>query len=152
MQSENRSGISMNVTREVIADLLPLYAAGEASPQTCALVEEYLRQDEEMSQQFNLDGAGGLTGHTVPALPPDLAMKSFKKTRGILRWQRRLYGWAIGLTIASLGGVGFFDGGHFTFHLFMREYPRVFVPVVSLALSCWINYFFLLWRSRASRL
>jgi hypothetical protein len=152
MQSENRQGIPMKITREVIADLLPLYVAGEASPQSCALVEEYLRQDAELRQQFDLSGAGILTKPSPPALPPDLALKSLRRTRGLLRWQRRLYGWGIGLTIASFGGVGVFDGGHFAFHLFMRDYPRIFIPCISLAISCWVNYFILLWLSRASRL
>jgi hypothetical protein len=152
MQNGNRKEISMKVTREVIADLLPLYAAGEASSETCALVEEYLRLDTEMQKQFNLEGVKSLTAATGPALPPDLALKSLRRTRSLLHWQRRLYGWAIGLTIASLGGVGFFNGDHFTFHFFLREYPRIFFPCISLAASCWINYFILRWLSRSTRL
>jgi len=35
----------MNVTREVILDLLPVYLAGEASPDTRALIEEFVEQD-----------------------------------------------------------------------------------------------------------
>ena len=40
----------MNVTREVILDLLPLYLAGEASTQTRALVDEYLAQDPDLAR------------------------------------------------------------------------------------------------------
>jgi hypothetical protein len=151
MQSETGKEITMKVTREVIADLLPLYAAGEASPATRALVEEYLRQDAEMGRQFNLGGLQNLTG-AGPALPPDLALKSLRRARGLLRWQRRLYGWAIGLTIASLGGVGILDGSHFVYHPFLRDYPWIFRPCIGLAASCWINYFVLRWISRATRL
>ncbi len=142
----------MNVTREVITDLLPLYVAGEASPQTCALVEEYLRQHAEMRQQFNLSGLDGLSDAPAPALPPDIALKSLRRTRALLRWQRRLYGWAIGLSIATLGGVGVFSGGHFAFHFFLRDYPWIFRPCLGLAASCWANYFVLRWFSRATRL
>jgi hypothetical protein len=152
MQSENRKNVSMKVTREVIADLLPLYAAGEASPATCALVEEYLRQDAEMRQQFNLGGVESLTGAAAPPLPPDLALKSLRRARGLLRWQRLLYAWGLALTIVCVSGVGVFHDGHFAFHFFLRDYPWIFRPCVGLAASCWINYFILRWISRASRL
>src|SRR5205814_4494726 len=36
---------TMNVTREVVTDLLPIYFAGEASGDTKVLVEDYFRQD-----------------------------------------------------------------------------------------------------------
>jgi hypothetical protein len=40
----------MEVTRDVIVDLLPLYLADEASPDTQALVKEYLEQDADLAQ------------------------------------------------------------------------------------------------------
>ena len=45
----------MNVTKNVIADLFPLYAENECSPDTRALVDEYLRshpQDAEELRQI----------------------------------------------------------------------------------------------------
>ena len=48
----------MNVTREVILDLLPVYLSGEASPATRTLVEEYLKQDAELAQRIRLQWAG----------------------------------------------------------------------------------------------
>jgi hypothetical protein len=151
MQSENSKEIPMKVSRDVIADLLPLYAAGEASPDTCALVEEYLRQDEELRRQFNLEGLQGMSG-AGPALPPDLALKSLRRARGLLRWQRLLFGWGLAATIACVSGVGVFDGSHFTFHFFLADYPWILRPCIGFAASCWINYFILLWLSRATRL
>jgi hypothetical protein len=44
----------MNVTREVILDLLPVYLAGEASPATRALIEEYMEQDPELAQRLRV--------------------------------------------------------------------------------------------------
>jgi predicted anti-sigma-YlaC factor YlaD len=38
----------MEITRNVILDLLPLYLAGEVSGETRALVEEFLEGDPEM--------------------------------------------------------------------------------------------------------
>lgn len=40
----------MKVTRNVILDLLPLYAAGEVSEDTRLMVEEYFEKDNEMAR------------------------------------------------------------------------------------------------------
>jgi hypothetical protein len=40
----------MEVTREVILDLLPLYLAGEASADTQALVKHYLEHDPDLAR------------------------------------------------------------------------------------------------------
>ena len=39
----------MNITRNVILDLLPLYVANEVSADTRALVEKYLETDSELA-------------------------------------------------------------------------------------------------------
>lgn len=152
MQDETHSELTMKVSRETIVDLLPLYSAGEASPQTCALIEEYLQQDPELMRQFDGDGVKRLaafsTSETAP--PSNLELRSFQRTRHLLRWQRRVYGLAIALSIASLGGVGYIQGGHPVFHFFFHYYPQFFVPCASLAVSCWINYFVLGWRLRST--
>ncbi len=40
----------MNVTRNVVTDLLPVYFAGEASGDTKVLVEDYFRQDPDFER------------------------------------------------------------------------------------------------------
>ncbi len=50
----------MKVTRDVVKDLLAVYAAGEASADTGALVEEWLRSDPELAgQAARADGGRG---------------------------------------------------------------------------------------------
>jgi anti-sigma factor RsiW len=39
----------MEINRNIILDLLPLYIADEASPETRALVEQYLENDPELA-------------------------------------------------------------------------------------------------------
>jgi hypothetical protein len=39
----------MKVTRDVIRDLLPVYLSGEATADTIALIEEFLRDEPEMA-------------------------------------------------------------------------------------------------------
>ena len=42
--------MKMEITRQVILDLLPLYLANEASADTHALVEQYLESDPELAK------------------------------------------------------------------------------------------------------
>ena len=42
----------MNVTRDVIVDLLPVYLAGEASGDSKPLIEEHLAGDAELAERL----------------------------------------------------------------------------------------------------
>ena len=39
----------MNISREVVKDLIPVYLAGDASADTRTLVESYLKTDPELA-------------------------------------------------------------------------------------------------------
>ena len=57
----------MEISRNVILDLLPLYIADEASPETRALVEEYLDSDPELAKIADkLSGAELLDEVPIP--------------------------------------------------------------------------------------
>ena len=71
----------MNVTREVILDLMPVCLSGEATPATRALVEEYMEQDPELAQRLRLQWADNLGKIAPSALPPDLELRSRMKMR-----------------------------------------------------------------------
>jgi len=79
----------MNVTREVINDLWPVYAADEASADTRALVEEFLRQDPEFAGLLQGCGEEGLLRHVIPTLPPDREAQALRRTK------RLLHGWPL---------------------------------------------------------
>ena len=49
MDANDLEETDMNVTREIILDLLPVYLSGEASPATRSLVEEYMKRDPELA-------------------------------------------------------------------------------------------------------
>lgn len=53
MQNQEPEQPSKNLSRAVILDLLPLYLAGEASPESSALVEKYIRNDPELQDQVD---------------------------------------------------------------------------------------------------
>jgi anti-sigma factor RsiW len=143
----------MKVTRDVVTDLLPLYVAGEASADTRALVEEFLRQDPELDRQAREARLEPLaaSGAPRPAVPPDVELRSLRRTRGLLRWQRITYAWALTLSFLSLSSAISFEGGHVHFRMLLLDYPGIFGPCVVLALSCWANYVFLRRRAGITR-
>jgi hypothetical protein len=132
----------MNVTQEVILDLLPLYLSGEASPATRALVEEYMKQDAELAQRIRLQWADNLAKAVPSALPPDLELRSLRRTRSLLGLQRWLFGFGIFFAAMSLSNQSSFEGSHLKeFHFLLRDYPVELGICVVLGLACWIAYF-----------
>ena len=71
----------MNITRDVVTDLWPLYSTGEASADTKALVEEFLRRDPEYARLARENAAGDVLRAAPPPLRPDHEMRTFSETR-----------------------------------------------------------------------
>ena len=141
----------MNVTREVILDLLPVYLSGEASADTRSLIEEYMKQDPELAQRIRLQSSDNLAKAAPSALPPDLELQSFRRTRRLLGWQKWLFGFAIFFTAMSFSSEFSFADGHFKeFHFLLRDYPAEFGTCVALGLACWIVYFSIRRRLRST--
>jgi hypothetical protein len=139
----------MYVSREVVLDLLPLYAAGEASAASRTLVEEYLSIDESLREEVDRNALLKPLElpETAPKLPDDAELRTLKRAQHLLAWQRRLYAMAVTFSVLCVSGVGWFDHG-FRFHFFLSAYPQYFRPCIGLAVSCWIYYFFFRWRMR----
>lgn len=143
----------MNVTREVILDLLPVYLAGEASPDTRRLVEEYLEQDpalaETVRSQPPLEKLGPAA---VSPLPPDIELRSLRRTRSMIAWQRRLFGFGIGFTaIAATTKITFRQGRIDDVRFLIRDFPAQFGAAAVLAMLCWGGYFLLRHRLRTGK-
>ncbi len=135
----------MNVTREVILDLLPVYLSGDASPATRGLVEEYLKQDSELAQRVHLQWAENFAKIAPSAVPPDIELRSFRRTRKLIGWQRWLF--SFGITFTALA-----FGAEFTrernpgsqlkaFHFLLRDYPVECGICLIIGLACWTAYF-----------
>ncbi len=138
----------MNVTREVILDLLPVYLAGEASPATRSLVEEYMKQDVELAQRVRSQWTENFA---KLAPPPELELRSLRRTRRLLHAQWWLLGLGIGFLATALSfrfsyGDGHFDGPHL---LFLDD-PLAFIGCLAPGVACWIAYFIIRRRLRAS--
>ena len=84
----------MKVTQNVIHDLLPTYLAGEASADTVALVEEFLRLDSDLARTVE-----ALRSNPLPELPvalrPTQEKETLNMTKQLLRWRGILMGFAI---------------------------------------------------------
>jgi anti-sigma factor RsiW len=125
----------MNVTREVIIDLWPAYTAGEASADTRALVEEFLRQDPEFARLLQQMADADLAKAAVPTLPPDHEAQALNRTK------RQLQGldWSLILWLIALS---------FTFQAFARIVadtswdvsPRNFIIYTLIAAGFWCAY------------
>jgi len=76
------------------------------------------------------------------ALPPELELRSLRRTQSLLGWQRWLFGLGIFFSGMLLSNEFSFEGGHFKkFHFLLRDYPAEFGICVVLGLACWIAYF-----------
>jgi hypothetical protein len=98
----------MQVTREVVKDLLPVYLAGEASADTKRLVEEYLRRDPALRSEFE--------SPALPEIPPpgELELAALEQTRKLLARRSWLLGLGLALSFLPLSfGFGGGSGPRF---------------------------------------
>ena len=70
----------MEVTRDVILDLLPLYLADEASKETQALVKEYLDHDPDLAQLAR-QWQERLPGPPPAPVRPDLQTLAYREAK-----------------------------------------------------------------------
>jgi predicted anti-sigma-YlaC factor YlaD len=143
----------MNITRNVVADLLPVYLSGEASPDTSALIEEFLRQDAELSRvveaqrrefssqpQF-LEPAGARSG--------DHELRTLSRARSLM--ERQKWSLALALTLTAFPLSFVFSGSHVTFML-VRDQPVLAVASLCGAAMLWMQYFITRRRLRVTAL
>ena len=94
----------MNITQEVVTDLLPVYFSGEASRETKSLVEEYFRENPEFERMARSAGA---PLETLRAAPPVTAAlekekRDMESVRCGLNRRKWLFGLSLFLTLSPL--------------------------------------------------
>ena len=91
----------MKVTRNVVNDLLPLYQAGEASEDSRALVDEFLRDNPDYQREISERSAlaDSLATQSLPPPDPNLERTTLERTRRYIRTRNILVGLAIALWI-----------------------------------------------------
>jgi anti-sigma factor RsiW len=134
--------VNVQVTRNIIQDLLPLYLAGEACQETRALVDEFLARDPALAAVAASHKSGSLekilAGGTIMPLPQDHEAEVLARTR--VKLQRTV--WILALAIAfTLVPFSFtLDHGHITW-VMVRDVPRIAWTYWALAVGFWIAYF-----------
>jgi hypothetical protein len=123
----------------VIHDLLPTYLAGEASADTIALVEEFLRQNPDLVATVE-----ALRANPLPVLPvalvPTKEKETLTMTKRLLHWRGILMGLALFLTLLPLSFRFDFGNGQFTWTFL--DYPPGAKALAGLgALACWGGFF-----------
>ena len=139
----------MNVTREIVKDLLPLYVAGEGSPDTRALVESFLRSDPELAALADALRSDELAGHRAPPAPPSEARAELRLTKALLR--RRTWLLASALFFSTLPLSFVVDDQGFRF-LLMTYAPGAASASLALAAGLWIAFAITARRLRVSGL
>lgn len=94
----------MEITRNVILDLMPLYMANEVSADTRALVEKYLETDPELAKIAKQSAAMEVQeGIPVPLTEED-KMEAYKEAKRLL--YRRTVIWAVLIAFTLLSCLG----------------------------------------------
>lgn len=75
---------NMEITRNVILDLLPLYVANEVSADTRILIESYLKTDPELAKVVKQLAAMEKPGDVPVPLKQDDKLKAYRKARRVI--------------------------------------------------------------------
>lgn len=106
----------MQVTREIVVDLLPLYQSGEASADSRAAVEAFMRRDPSLARLIADDTAG------AEVVPPQASLErqAVSRTRAIIRRRSWVLAFAILSTLLPFSFA--FRGSEVTFFM-LRDQP-----------------------------
>jgi hypothetical protein len=130
----------MHVTRDVVSDLWPLYASGEASADTRALVEAFLASDAAFAQSLRDSGDVRLPADGTPPLPPDHEVVALTRTRQRLSGYRWLLQFAMIFSCIAFARIISDTSWDVS--------PRNFIISASIAAAFWIAFCVTLWRNR----
>lgn len=131
----------MNITRDVITDLLPLYLAGEASADSNVLIKKFLEIDPDFAQII-LSSDGESESEQVLLkqkiqLESDFELTALSKTKRLINLRSWLMGLAIFFT-ASLFGIRNVGNG---IEWIWSGFLIGFAICLAVSLCSWIFYF-----------
>lgn len=92
----------MNITREVVTDLLPIYFSGEASSDTKSLVEEYFHDNPDFERMARSAGTPLETLRTAPAVAAgsEKEKRDLESVRCGIDRRKWLFGLSLFLTLS----------------------------------------------------
>ena len=95
----------MEVTRNVILDLLPLYMANEVSADTRALVETYLQTDPELANVAKQLVAMEIPGEIPVPLTEEGQMETYREAKRLMSQRTIVLAGLIAFGILALLGI-----------------------------------------------
>src|SRR5690349_7215585 len=129
----------MNIDRDIIIDLLPLYVSGEASPATLELVRDYLQRDPELARLAREQEASFAA--PLPSRTLDMEAISFQRTRSRVVAQRWAFGLAWLFTAVTFSTEIRIEAGHITAaRLALSDAPLLLGLVATAATASWLAY------------
>jgi anti-sigma factor RsiW len=127
----------MNISRDVVTDLLPLYLAGEASTGTRALLEQYLREHPEFAAEIRGQAEKSAALFQAPvALPPDHEKVTFERVRRVNRTRQWLLACALAGTMLPFS-FAFTDKVNW---IMLRDSPQQAAILAIAGVACWTAY------------
>lgn len=135
----------MNITKDIITDLYPLYLENACSADTRVLVEEYLQRHPQLAEELRR-----ITGTTLPGAAP--SPKDLAETQSLQEARRRVRrrSWLMALAIFfSLTPFSFVAVGEYSWWM-LRDATSSALVYASLGVVFWI--FYMLERRRANAL
>ena len=128
----------MNVTDDVLNDLLTMYLAGEASADTRALIEDRARREPAVAARLAAARAVDLAA-ALPETPPrDVELRALTRTRQTL-FLRHLF-WAGGVFFMLLPLVFSVDNKGVEF-LILGHYSGLMWGFWSIAAASWVAWY-----------
>jgi len=125
----------MNMTKDIINDLIPLYVAHECSADTRALVEEYLQQNPQQADELRRMMNTPFPGAPLSAQGLD-EVRAFREARRRLRRRSTLMALAIFFSLAPLS---FFSNGGRTWWM-LRDAPGSALAYAVIAAVFWVCF------------
>ncbi|MCB0303964.1 MAG: hypothetical protein KDI38_09305 [Calditrichaeota bacterium] len=142
----------MKITESIIKDLLPLYYAGEASTDTCSLVEAYLKEHPEFARQMEIEKEQAFPEISLPVnLTPEDEMNTLHHTQKLLRLRTLLMALAIFCSFLPFA-FGKLSGDVDGVHWLWQGYPEGALMAGLIALLVWIGYYAVHRRLRVTQL
>jgi anti-sigma factor RsiW len=123
----------MNISRDIVKDLIPVYLAGDASADTRALVESYLKTDPELAS--DVTAARGSSLGLPATAPPTAEKQTLDATRQLLKHRTSTLVVAMLFTVLPLTFA--FRGTTITFFL-IRDAPVIGIAWWVTAAVMWI--------------
>ena len=137
----------MNISRDIVKDLVAVYLAGDASADTRALVESYLKTDPELAR--DVEAARGASLGLPPTRTPTAEKQTLEATRQQLKNRTSTLVVAMVFTVLPLTFA--FHGTTITFFL-IRDAPVIGITWWVTAAIMWIWHMLLRRRLRVSGL